>query len=160
MLSILKKIPVIKIFLRNNFIFKKSVFKTIINYISTRRTFLVNWVSKWWIYVLILTPFASILSHIYMCGITVDPNPQSSWIRIQYGSRSTTLLKIVPDCLNSCRVCQALLFSFKKMCVLKNVVFIADFFEFDNTFSYWKSKRIGYAIKLTSEKWKRIRPLL
>ena len=117
MLSILKKIPVIKIFLRNNFIFKKSVFKTIINYISTRRTFLVNWVSKWWIYVLILTPFASILSHIYMCGITVDPNPQSSWIRIQYGSRSTTLLKIVPDCLNSCRVCQALLFSFKKMCV-------------------------------------------
>ena len=37
-----------------------------------------------WIHVLILTPFVSIF-------YIVDPDPQSSWIRIQYVSGSTTL---------------------------------------------------------------------
>ena len=44
-------------------------------------------------FVLILTPFTSVLSNIYMRD--PDPDPQSSWIQIQYGSGSTTLVGTV-----------------------------------------------------------------
>ena len=67
--------------------------------------FLISWVSELWIFtgILNLVPFYLHLSYIYMRGSVfvnrnTDPDPKSSWIRIQYGSGSTTLLtSCLPD---------------------------------------------------------------
>ena len=82
-----KKFPLKKIFPKNN----KKILAPEYFYI-----FLVSWVSEWWIFVFNLT----LLPLIYLiltcvdpdCSRDTDPDPQSSWIRIQCGSRSITLI--------------------------------------------------------------------
>ena len=44
---------------------------------------LVSLVSELWMYVLILTPIASILSYIYMCGSNTDPDTQH-WVKHKF----------------------------------------------------------------------------
>ena len=62
-----------------------------------QNNFLVSLVSEWWIYVLNLTPFASIFSYIYMCGSesTKLLNPNPIRIRIHETDLHLLFLKVL-----------------------------------------------------------------
>ena len=63
-------------------------------YNGTGRSFLVSWVTEWWIFVYNLKSFASYLSYIYLCGSGSVFGIQiriCTWIWIQFGSEFTTL---------------------------------------------------------------------
>ena len=87
MLSILKK-KNLQIILENNNWKNISFFNYRFKKRMVAKELFSSWVSEWWIFVLKFTPFL-LFYPIFTC---VDPDPQSKWIRIQYGSGSTTLL--------------------------------------------------------------------
>ena len=85
---------------KNNVLLKGTGTGTYLYFFKTIRTkchlnkFLVSWVSHFWIFILTLTNFASVLSYSIPTGTVfkcLDPDPF-----LEYGSGSTKLLNTVP----------------------------------------------------------------
>ena len=82
-------LSILKEKIQNNFFWKIIFFKTSIH--CHIKKFVISWVSELFINILNLTSFASM--HVRIRIRIPNTDPGSSWIRIQYGSGSTTLLK-------------------------------------------------------------------